>query len=240
VRWEEDVPIAHRRAVEDGLAAALGADGSSVAGDEADLVVSCGAEGDAAGGPWSLVLHPAPAGTSGEQAGAGTDRVRPGPIVQDLSSAEADLVYAPGAGDAVPPQAWRLWRDDGGRPWPVLAARGRRVDFLPDPLRGEPPPVACALWPLFLDNLVRLALGEESAVGSGWRRQGLLDPATSRLGGAAPFPPSAALPLGDVPADRPPGLLPLGPYLLAGGLLALLALWLGPSVRRWGRTGPAR
>ncbi|MDJ0975690.1 MAG: BatA domain-containing protein [Planctomycetota bacterium] len=155
----------------------------------------------------------------------GTPLRQPDPLVADLDPAGVTWIYA--AGDEVVEDGERVLlgirADD--RTWPIVTRRADgRVRFAPDPSRGDPPPAAAPLWPLFIENWIT------SRGRFGVTPRGLLDPDVSRLGRAdAPFDPdwvSAAAPT--VPAPR----VPLRTPLLAIALLVLGVLWAVPLVRR--------
>jgi hypothetical protein len=145
-------------------------------------------------------------------------------VTQDLDPAGLDLVYAADPGAAFP-----IVR-------PLRPPRGDGFEFVPDPLAGNPAPVDHPIWPLFLENLLAHRYGRATA--SGYRRQAQVDPlglASSRLGRETrPFDPAWLEGLSPVGAARD---VPLGPWLAAGAVLALLALW---RPRRRRSLAPAR
>jgi hypothetical protein len=197
VHLADDLPDRLRQAVEDALLARFGPGGFRLAAGDAALAVTTSATA-ATGAAWVVVLHPAEAGAA--QAPPGVDHALEEALVADLGTGEVGLVYADGVPDAEVGRVL-LWRDAGGRRWPVVAREGRTVHFLPDPTRGRPPPAAMPLWPLLLDNVLDEVTGGKAGDGVVGRRVGLLDPESSRLGRVATPIEIPSLAAG--PADRP-------------------------------------
>lgn len=221
------LPLALRRAVEDGLVASLGRRGyQDVTRDPLLVVTTPKASSELPAGAWRLVLHPAP-GEGALRAGTGIDQVRPDGLVRDLSTSGVDLVYGtPAARNLDEGFVALLWRDVEGRLWPVVARKERVVHFLPDPTRGRPAPQETPLWPLFLDDLLGEVAGRAAAGGAGYRRLGTVDDASSALGRTST---TWAVPdLGAFPPDVAPETRSMRPPLVAGALLALLLLWIVP------------
>ncbi len=220
-----DLPPAHRRLVLDAFAAALGPAGVARALDGGDLAVVAApaAKGGEtpAGSRRVLVLFPIGDGPA-LYAPAGPDFRQDGPLVRDLSSRGTDLAYAP---DALRAHARPLLWRGGPRPWPIVAESGRRVLFLPDPLVGRAPPAETPLWPLFVDDLVAACLGVPAGGAPGWRRLGLLDEATTRLGREATPPEEVRRMVAAASRDRPAPAFALRLPLVLAALVALLLLW---------------
>lgn len=239
VYLDPTLPRALRHAVEDGLAASLGSrEIQETTRDVQLLVAPQGASGKLPEAPWRLVLHPAP-DAGALRAPPGLDRLHPDAVVRDLSTSGTDLVYDPAAVESVvAPLTPLLWREAGGRDWPVVARSGPIIHFLPDPTRGRRAPAETPLWPLFLDDLVREVAGDAAAGGAGYRQRGLLDDASSALGRS-----EGSWDVPDLSARSPdvqPETRSLRPLLVAGALLALLLLWIVPWSGEGTRRGARR
>jgi hypothetical protein len=223
VEFDPSVPGAHARAVRLGLEAVLGS-GGFVEGRVPDLVVT--ARPSPPRGV-TLVLDPVPAGAEAIEALEGPETVRTDPLVRDLSAGGVGLAYRPGA--ERPTEGYDpLLSRRAGRGFVVVERRGDLVRFAPDPLRGRPAPVATPLWPLFLENLVGEVAGDLGPLG--YRRRGLLDDATSRLGRTPPAP-SIEIPASPAEVPAPARSVDLRPWLVLSGLLCLLLLWAHPASR---------
>jgi hypothetical protein len=225
VRIDPSVPAAHASALRRGLTAVLGEGGFREDASEPRLLVTT--EADRTIGT-ALVLQPVPEDRAGSAAPPGADVVRADRLVEDLSTSGIDLVYARGAARPRADADLLLGRRAEEGVFAVVERRGRVVRLAPDPLRGSPAPAETPFWPLFLENLVGEVAGEVGP--AGYRRQGLLDLATSRLGrDRSDFDPgwiAAATP------DLPPPDRPLRPWLLGAALGCLALLWGRALLRR--------
>ena len=204
------------RAFDAARAASVGEVTSVAEGEAADLRVVVA--GEERGDGLHLVLHPLPEGATGTRAPPGRDLRFGDDLVRDLDSRTTDLVFAP---SALGPEGEVLLARMGSPHVPVVTRMGNLVHFLPDPTAGDPAPIRTPLWPLFIENVLRRAGGggEEA----GYRREGLLDLASSRLGRTlAEAPILARLP--SLPPDRAAVPRSLRPWLL--GLVLLLLAWL--------------
>lgn len=173
---------------------------------------------------WALRLGRLGEGTVGVHAPSGPDQVVPHALTCDLSTVGVDLVFADEP-VGPPPPGTLLAREAGGRTWPVLVLEDdppRTLRVVPDLTAGAPSPAASPLWPLIVENLLRAIGG--SAGPSGVRAQGLLDPASTRLGRSVrPFDPQW---LAAVPVDHGPRPVRLAAWLATMAVALLLALWL--------------
>lgn|GEM_PF-2196640 len=231
VSFDATLPGPYRAAVERALAASLGA-GSFAEGAPPDVDFRRGSAQRSAwvGGPARVSLAVLESDETGVPVPAGTDLLAMQPLTQDLSTAGLALVVP----EQVAPAARALLRRQpasGGPAWDLLVGTSEDVALLFDVLRGRPAPADEPFWPVFIDNLVRTALGEQGAAsggGAGVRRQGVLDPASTRLGRQArPFDPAWLVPLSVTAA---PVSRAGAPWLAGLGLGLLLLLW-----RREGR-----
>jgi hypothetical protein len=161
-------------------------------------------------------------------AGGGVRRPRDAPFEpvdavygRDVDPAGCDLVWAAAPAGAGWPFVRRSRASEGG---PDV------VEFGPDPLAGHPAPVEHALWPVFLDDVVRALRGRAGP--ASYRVQGTLDVEASSLGrDVAAFSPAWVR---EAPPDRVPPRRPLAVPLLVGAALCLAGLWLLPALRNGG------
>lgn len=228
------LPPAVARAFEAARVAALG-DGGSVADATApDLRVI--AAGEPLRDGLHLVLHPVVAGEPGRRAPPGRDVRFVDELVEDLYSRGTDLVFAASALEASLRGDVLLARGSEP-PFAVIARHGRAIHFLPDPVTGQPPPTATTLWPLFVENVLRVAGGV--VADAGYRREGLLDLESSRLGRVRAEAPLLARIPGLAP-DRAAVVRRARPWLASGAALLLALLFLPGRFRRWPGRRPRR
>lgn len=224
-----------RRAVAAALEAVLGAPTQGptpVPGSQADLWVEALPPGEASAPPGNRLRLVTDALPYARRRLAGQSvQVQPHALTRDLDLSGVDLVLAlPPQPRGVPLLLARGAEGDAA----VLTLEGTCVTLWADPLTGQPPLVDTPVWPLLLENVARF-LGGEGA-GPGLRRQGLLDPASSRLGRlAAALPPEV---LAGVPLLHPPAPWNLRVPLCLAGLGLLLALW-WRGARAWSVCAPA-
>ncbi len=149
---------------------------------------------------------------------------------RDLDLATVEWVYPAGASAHAP---WpRVTIDRVGAPSPVL------VRWHADPSLGRPAAIDTPLWPLFIENVIRLIGAEavgggESAAGRRWT--GVLDLDVTRLGrDVAPFDRTA---LDAAPRDVSARRRVLSPWFAGVGSICLSLLWFRP---RKGTASPVR
>ncbi len=120
-----------------------------------------------------LEIGSVPEGAESVRPGKGARFAAPDPeVARDLDLEVCEWVYrrAPGAGEPWP----RLSVEKPSAAGPVL------VRWHGDPVLGRPAAIETALWPLFVENVARLAGGDAGPAGH--RVRGVLDPDVSRLG----------------------------------------------------------
>jgi hypothetical protein len=210
------LPEAHRAALRAALAAALG-DGGFVLGSLGPAgglrVGALGGSGPAPReGVIDLSLAALGASGGGTPVPPGAEASDGSAWVVDVTLEDQPLVCAPAPAGV----RWHLMR--GGVGLVGTDGEGGLVVAF-DLSRGAPAPALHPAWPILVDNVVRRGAG---SVGGGVRVEGLLDPATSRLGrDASPFDAGrlAAARATEVPARvRLAPLLALAALLLSGGL----------------------
>ena len=156
-------------------------------------------------------------------------------LARDLDLASSEWQYPPGPTARAPwpritinrdsrdPKTVHLW---------VVPTRGH-VRWHADPSLGRPPAIDTPLWPLFIENVVRLIGGAPGSAGHRWK--GVLDPNVTRLGrDVVPFDESA---LAAAPRDVIARRNALGPWLAGVGSICLAVLWFRP---RKGAASPVR
>ncbi len=122
-------------------------------------------------------------------------------------------------------------------PVPLVVRDGQAIHFLADPVAGRPAPRDTPLWPLFVENVLRSAGGAVSD--AGYRREGLLDLDSSRLGRTR----DEARLLARIPSlapDRAAILRRARPWLALAAAVLLALLFLPQPIRWWLGRRPGR